>query len=425
MEEKVEMGYWAVATQKHLNKFQVGTQNYEEFDSLNNAGKAGRLLGLIRGNTKIENMNKLEKLAGSIGIGRRDLKNNILPELEKVTEKKLELRRNTVGEIVGIEEYFLKNEEVLSATGDYFEYMNPAEVERITVQTLKSTKRLPTSRIELNTELGKIYKEEEIAKALAYQEQFLLLKKNKIKNEIIYSNEYIWAGKQNKIIHSLQSIDIASKDELEQFIDMLQKTQGTSEKQINLNIQLMDLAKRTGIIDPITIKTSRNVEQNFLFTSNFLCGDSLIDDIMDDLKLLISAIRFGTKFTQYSRLSDPILFLEKLLSGSKVGPHSANGTDYILLESRGIIRVTESQQYPGRYFMELIKMDVGAIALNILKSSNFEIESSVSSYDFSKDEESSIIYESPESIRMNMASSSAPIVEAENYFLEVLRDERL
>lgn len=106
MEEKVEKGYWAVATQKHLNKFQTNTPNYEEFDALNNSGKAGRLLGLIRGNTRIENMKKLEKLAGTMGIGKRELKNTILPELEIVTEKKLELRRDSLNEIIGIEEYF-------------------------------------------------------------------------------------------------------------------------------------------------------------------------------------------------------------------------------------------------------------------------------------------------------------------------------
>ena len=59
LNEEVEKGYWAVATQKQLNKFQISTPNLEEFDALNNAGKAGRLLGLIRGNTKIENMKKI------------------------------------------------------------------------------------------------------------------------------------------------------------------------------------------------------------------------------------------------------------------------------------------------------------------------------------------------------------------------------
>ncbi|EGO2710393.1 hypothetical protein IET04_002660, partial [Enterococcus faecalis] len=181
MEEKVEKGYWAVATQKHLNKFQTNTPNYEEFDALNNSGKAGRLLGLIRGNTRIENMKKLEKLAGTMGIGKRELKNTILPELEIVTEKKLELRRDSLNEIIGIEEYFLENEEVLSAAGDYFEYMEPEDTERITVQTLASTKRLPTSSSELYSELNDGYNEENIEKALAYQEQFMLLKKNVIK----------------------------------------------------------------------------------------------------------------------------------------------------------------------------------------------------------------------------------------------------
>ncbi len=424
LNEEVEKGYWAVATQKHLNKFQISTPNFEEFDALNNAGKAGRLLGLIRGNTKIENMKKLEKLAGTMGIGKRELKNTILPELEIVTEKRLELRRNSLNEIIGIEEYFLKNEDVLSAAGDYFEYMNPEETERITIQTLSSTKRLPTSRLELHSELGKKYDEEKIEKSLAYQEQFKLVKKNVIKNDTIYSNEYIWAGKQDKIIHSLKQIDIASKEDLEEFIDMLQKTQGISEKQINLNEKLIDLAKRTGIIDPITIRTKRNFQQDFLFTSNFLGGDGLIIDIMDDLKLLISAIRFGTKFTPYSRLSNPIVFLEKLINGGKVGPHSANGTDYVLLESRGIVKITPSY-IPGRYFMELIKKDIGELALNILKTSDFEIENSVIRYDFSTDEESSVHFESPESVRMNMSLSPAPISEAENYFLEVLRNERL
>lgn len=141
MDDKINKGYWAVATQKHLSKFQTSSQNYEEFDALNISGKAGRLLGLIRGNTRITNMKKLEKLAGTMGIGKRELRNTILPELEKVTEKKIELQRNSLKEIIGIEEYFLDSEEVLSAAGNYFEYMAPEETERITVESMSNTKK--------------------------------------------------------------------------------------------------------------------------------------------------------------------------------------------------------------------------------------------------------------------------------------------
>lgn len=424
MEDKINKGYWAVATQKHLSKFQTTSQNYEEFDALNVSGKAGRLLGLIRGNTRITNMKKLEKLAGTMGIGKRELRHTILPQLETVTEKKIELQKNTLKEIIGIEEYFLDSEQVLSAAGDYFEYMNPEGTERITVEAMAKTRMIPTSSTELYGLLSKDYSEETIKKALKYQEQFKLLKRSQIKREEIYTNEYIWGGKQDKILHSISQLDIVSKEELAIFIEILQKTQGTSESQLNIDNQLVLLAKKTGIIDPVTIKTKRNFDKEFLFTSNFLGGEVLINDILDDVKLLISAIRFGTKYTPYSRLSDPVRFLERLVGGSKVGPHSANGTDYILLESRGIVKITPAPSNPGRYYMELLKKDIGQMALKIIRSSNYQIESSIENHIFD-DNANYAEFESPEDTRMKLAESSAAIAEAENYFIEVLRDERL
>lgn len=424
MEDKINKGYWAVATQKHLSKFQMTSQNYEEFDALNVSGKAGRLLGLIRGNTRITNMKKLEKLAGTMGIGKRELRHTILPQLETVTEKKIELQKNNLNEIIGIEEYFLGSDEVLSAAGDYFEYMNPEETERITVESMTKTKMIPTSSTELYNLLSKNHSEETIGKALKYQEQFKLLKRSEIQQEEIYTNEYLWGGKQDKILHSLPQLDIVGKEELAKFIEILQKTQGTSESQLNIDNQLILLAKKTGIIDPITIKTKRNFDQEFLFTSNFLGGEILINDILDDVKLLISAIRFGTKYTPYSRLSDPVRFLERLISGSKVGPHSANGTDYILLESRGIVKITPSVSNPTRYYMELLKKDIGQMALRIISSSNYQIESSIANHNFN-DDFNYAEFESPEDVRMKLAESSAVIAEAEDYFIQVLRDERL
>ncbi|MFL2077168.1 hypothetical protein [Marinilactibacillus psychrotolerans] len=425
MSNQINNGYWAVATQKHLCKFQTNSPNYEEFDALNVSGKAGRLLGLIRGNTQITDIKRMEKLAGTMGIGKRELKKTIFPELERVTDKKIELHKNSSGEIIGLEEYFLSTEEVLSAAGDYFEYMEPDDTERITVETLSNTKKIPNSGSELHSILAKEYSEETIKHSLVYQEQFRLIKKSTINNDEMYSNEYVWNGKQDKIIHSLQKLDIVSREELSTFIELLQKTQGTSQSQIGLNEQLLLLAKKTGIIDPINIKTSRSFNQEFLFTSNFLGGETLTNDILDDVKLLISSIRFGTKFTQYSRLSNPILFLERLVAGGKVGPHSANGTDYILLESRGIIKTTPSIHRPGRFYMELLKKDIGNKALEILKSSNYDIESSVDRYNFSDPQDKHVYFESPENSRMNLAESTAAISEAEDYFIQVLRGEGL
>lgn len=426
MSNSISNGFWSVATQKHLCQFQADSPNYSEFETLNMSGKSGRLLGLVRGNSRIENMPKIEKLAGSIGIGKKELKTKILPELEKVTGKKIELIRNTVGEIVGIEEYFLTSNEVLDASGNYFDYLEPDKKERIMIESLASTKELPTSESEMYSLLSSSYNEEDIKEALVYQEQFKLINNNKINNDIIYTNEYMWGNKQEKLLYPLQRLDIVSREELETFINFLQKTQGANSEQIALNQKLLTLAKSTGIINPITLRTKRDFSKDFLFTSNFLGGNSLNDDIMDDLKLLISAIKFGSKFTLYTRLNDPILFLRRLVSGCKVGPHSANGTDYVLLESRGIIKVTESKEKPGRFYMELIKKDVGKMALEILESSDLDLESSVPRYDFSvNQEEASIYYETPELSRLKMAKLPADSQEAAEYFIETIRNERL
>ncbi|XWN52337.1 hypothetical protein L0P96_14780 [Anoxybacillus flavithermus] len=89
MSDFVKQGYWSIATQKHLRKFTVDSPNLDEFEKLNISGKSGRLLGILRGNQQIDNVKKLEKMAASVGIGKLELHNIILPTLEKVSDKKL------------------------------------------------------------------------------------------------------------------------------------------------------------------------------------------------------------------------------------------------------------------------------------------------------------------------------------------------
>ena len=49
-------GYWAIASQKHLNAYAPDSSNIDEFDNIDLSGKTGRFLGAIRGNTKIDDI---------------------------------------------------------------------------------------------------------------------------------------------------------------------------------------------------------------------------------------------------------------------------------------------------------------------------------------------------------------------------------
>lgn len=95
-EELIREGYWSIATQKHLIGYTADSSNIDELDSLSVAGKAGRFLGAIRKNKKVENMKKLEKMANNVGISRSDLHRIILPEIEKASDGKVGLIKNQI-----------------------------------------------------------------------------------------------------------------------------------------------------------------------------------------------------------------------------------------------------------------------------------------------------------------------------------------
>lgn len=139
-QQLIKSGYWSIATQKHLKEFTTYSSNFDEIDNLNVAGKSGRLLGVIRGNGKIESIRKLEKMANLIGISKKELHRIILPEIELASDKQVEIIRDSKGEITGVAEYVFTNQTVLEITGQVFDNQNPSNMERIAVETMDETK---------------------------------------------------------------------------------------------------------------------------------------------------------------------------------------------------------------------------------------------------------------------------------------------
>jgi len=434
---KLKAGYWAIATQKHLQEFKTYSPNLNKFDTLNIAGKTGRLLGVIRGNGKIENMLKLEAMANTVGISPSELNLIVLPKLEKDSDKQVELIRDSDGTITGVSEYVFDNRSVLEIAGQVFENSNPSEIQRISIETMDETKKVPYLQNEL-TELlcEKGFNEKNIISALTFQEQFKLVQKlNKTKNPII-SNEYVWGPNNKKIAMAFGNIDFCKKQNLKNVIEIIRNNQGYPiDKLPNIDTDLMFLAKKTGMINPITIVSSRGFDKDFAFCPNMLEPLTYNDDILDDVKLLLASIRFGENYTNYSKINDSIKFLESLIKYGDIGPHDANSTDYTLLEKKGIVRVVNttksrwsiySNGYVQKkgYYLQLIRKDVAKEALKILKSPEYNIKSDVEicSYESVVDTGTFI---TAEENRIHLAESPEHVQEAEDYLCRALRDENI
>lgn len=431
--EIVKAGYWSVATQKHLKEFKTTSANLDELDSLNTAGKIGRFIGVIRGNRKIENITKLEKMAQGIGISKKELHKIILPELKIASDQKVELITNSIGEIKGIVEYVFDNHEVLEISGQAFENQAPSRKELIVVETMDETKKIPYLEgelINILTNMG--YSEKDIVFALALQEQFGLVKKlNQSQyNDAIISNEYVWGRNHKKIAHTIVNLDFGQKQTLKEVIDIIQGTQGHPVDDLPpIDSNLWLTAVKSGMINPTTIKSSRGIQKDFAFSPNMLEPLSYKNDILDDVKLLLASIRFGENYTPYSKIKDPAKFLSSLISYGNIGPHDANSTDYTLLEKKGILKV-ETRTKQGYYgprtgpCLVLVKKDVAEEALKIVKAQNHNLikDEDIISCEAIVDTGNFI---TPEESRLKLGESPQLVKEMEDHLSRVFRDELL
>ncbi len=436
MDKKIE-GYWSIAAQKHLKGFTTDSVGLDEYDDIDLAGKAGRFIGSIRGNSTITSIKKIEKIGNTVGIKPKELHKIILPQIEIATKGKIELIKNSVGDITGIKEYIFTNDDVISLAGEVFESLNPTNIEYATIETLNYTKRVPYLMSEIHNVLNKSgFKDVDIETAVSLQEQFKLIQKlDKInKADPIISNEYIWGTNHEKIAYALGKISVNEKQSIKQMIEDVQTYQGIPTDDIkHMRIQLYQLAIKIGMLNPVRIVSNRGLEKDFVFSSNILQPLTQNDDIMDDVKVLLASIRFGERYTEYSTIQHPSKFLRALLNNDTVGPHSANLTDYILLEKKGIVTVVEDSKtrlgYYGMYTrsgpcLKLIKKDVAQKALEIIENADYVYNDGhdLINADYLGDTGN---YMNAEEIRVRLADSPKGVSEAQELLNMALRDETI
>ena len=436
MDKRAE-GYWSIAAQKHLKGFTTDSIGLDEYDDIDLAGKAGRFIGSIRGNGKINNIKKIEKIGNTVGIKPMELHRIILPQIEVATSGQVELIKDTTGDIIGLAEYVFTGDEVISLAGDIFESLNPTNVEYATIETLDHTKKVPYYMSELYGILNQMgFRDADIELALSLQEQFKLTQKlDKInQKDPIISNEYVWGANHDKIAYALGNISTDERDSIKHMVEEIQSYQGIPTEDIKSKQgQLYRLAVKIGMLNPISIISNRGFEKDFVFSSNILQPLTQNDDIMDDVKVLLASVRFGEKYTEYSTIQQPARFLRSLIDNNTVGPHSANLTDYILLEKKGVVTVVnDTKTRLGMYgpytrsgpCLKLIKKDVAQKALEIIENAD---------YAYSDDNTVDVVdslgdtgnYMNAEEIRVRLADSPRGVSEAQELLSMALRDETI
>jgi len=131
-------------------------------------------------------------------------------------------------------------------------------------------------------------------------------------------------------------------------------------------------------------------------------GNPFEDDALDMAKAFIASLIYGMqisttgrgKIEGYNMLRNT---LRKLLRGEKVGPCTAIGQDYQILELNRVIELEHSHY--TRYYMKLLKFDIGKLALNVLENGDLAEQATLDT-SFSSSNVSS--YTGPEKNRMKL-----------------------
>jgi hypothetical protein len=133
---------------------------------------------------------------------------------------------------------------------------------------------------------------------------------------------------------------------------------------------LLEFAVGVGLLDKTQIMGGDGRFREFLTTPH-IYGELAATqgkDVCDRVRLFLDSIRHGEHYGAWytGRISDPATLLSKLVNTGQIGPCTAIGRDYQLVEKAGIVNVRPSTFKPGQFVMELVQGDTIRLVRDIV-----------------------------------------------------------
>ncbi len=320
-------------------------------------GKAASLSSHLRGIQVVEDYDALKVLASKLGITSTELVTvlDILQEVELIR-------------IVGSSRKPQKIEILISVFEDAYQLLgekwkddSPDEFERKIVQIVND---LASKSIKLSNLYGMYDLKQDdydIIKHIGSVGGFLDSFQSS-DEEIVFSPIYMDENPK-KILEMLNQY----KDEdVQKTLKLLKSKPGFPIRDLN-NIEndvLIGLMSSNVLQTPAITASGGRV--NFVFTPFTEVEDK---EMLRQARNVVSAVRYGEKFSAYSELRNPPLFLQTLIDRGYIGktPHSDIEAQYGVLRDNGLGRIEEVGTNSGRYRFYLADTDYAKNVVNLAK----------------------------------------------------------
>ena len=358
---KETVGAWII---HHGRKIAMDAYGESEFPVMDQAAKAANLLSRLgESNNAILTEPEIKAVAKACRLNPLV---SLEPLLKILEDRRLIERRDGYINILG-----MTTRGALRHAADIFADSEPSDTERASIDLAEETSKAPLSQRITTEYIGDKYRmaDGDTKDFISRSKSIGFIDFEDQDNDCLLFNGNLFRRdsvlKTHNVLNSLSSSEQEKMREFKNVMDMRGCVSVNEGKRI-LGKEVLDKLIAAGVFDLNTVSNDEGVHIFITSPDSFhKFVDPMIDDCFDIAKALVSALTYGMTRRRPSqgRIHSISLLLRKLINGNTVGPATAIGRDYRVLEQNRVVQIIPDNNL---FSMKLLKREIGILALEVL-----------------------------------------------------------
>ena len=306
------------------------------------------------------------------GLSERDLR-QVLPILKRADV--IDYSQTPDGAIGNIEEYVGITATVIEQTYRVLDALGPSDNEAALLHSIEIAAWAPLTQSQHLDQVSRRGLPDRAAQEglrLALAAGINHRVRSAELNEQVVFNSHVWGTGQVQIATFLGNLPSNERDVIFSIFEQAAARPGVSLDQITANSAMLNSARKIGLIQAATVKSSQGSRsRTYVFSPLLQAADdgAVTTEALHLRKLFVAHILFGQEQAVVGRgqIRDPTVLVGTLLNRGRVGPATNIGTDYHMLEMHGVVRV-EPYGDTGRAYLRLLKREIAEGGLDWLRA---------------------------------------------------------